>query len=566
MLQELSIRNLAIIDDLNINFFKGLTILSGETGAGKSIIINAINLLLGGRATSKLIRSGCESAEIEAFFHIDLNSNEAQIMKEQGLDPKEGLIVRRVISSNDRHKIYINGRLSTISVLTSLTENLASISGQHAHQGLLKEDQHLFILDKFGGLTPLRLKVYTLYHEIIPLIKKLQDLREKEKKQLAQIDFLKFQQNEISNISPVPGEDEELEKERILLANGEQLYNIMFESIEELYNSQGAVVERLVKVTKQVEKANEIDNNLEAHVNDLNEVVIRIEDIVEGLRSYLNGVQIDEKRLESVGERLDILNKLKRKYGADIESVLGHLDSIEKELESFETLSFQINEIEELLNTKKIELINQCNELSKKRKDKAKIFSDLVEKELAQLKMGSTKFQIHLDTIPVKDNKSKYLSFEDKSINETGIDQAKFLIAPNVGEKLKSLASIASGGELSRVVLALKAIGADTDSVATIVFDEVDAGIGGSVAELVGKKIEYLSKHHQVICITHLPQIAKFGNYHFKISKQITNGRTKTSILPLDNEERIQEIARMLGGLQMTKTTLDHAREMINQK
>lgn len=564
MLRELSIKNFAIIDDLHICFSDGLTILSGETGAGKSIILNAVNLLLGSRATAQLIRTDAESAELEATFQIAFKSRVSEIMVQHGYNSSEELLIRRIISRNGRHRIYINGRLATIQLLNSITENLASISGQHEHQGLLKEEQQLLILDQFGGLVPLRKQVSKLFHEILPLITELKKLNAIKDRQSEHIELLEFQKKEIIQTSITPGEDSALEKERMRLKNGETLYQAAHDSIEALYNTQGAVVERLVEVRRNLDRVCQIDSELSSAAKGIADTTFQIEDIIEELRNYLKNIQIDETRLEDVEARLDILQKLKRKYGGSLDAVIAHLESIEHELSEVENISDKINATEAKLSELHSQLAKLALKLSEKRDHTAINLAKKLEMELTTLKMSQTQFQVFLRTISAGDKADPYLTIDGKAIDETGIDCASFLIAPNVGENLKPLAGIASGGELSRVVLALKAILAETESVETVVFDEVDAGIGGGVAEVVGKKLSFLARHHQVICITHLPQIAKFGDHHFKISKHVEQGRTITNIDPLGDEERIKEIARMLGGVEITRATIDHAREMLD--
>ena len=566
MLRELSIRNFAIIDDLQISFSEGLAILSGETGAGKSIIINAVNLLLGSRATAKLIRTGYETAELEALFQIKKQSPIGKIMKDSGYNPEEGLLIRRIISRKDRHRIYINGRLTTIGILNLITENLASISGQHAHQGLLKEDQQLAIIDQFGGLTAAREKVSRCFHEIVPMIRKLNDLKHKRDRQAEHIQLLEFQQKEIRQASVTLGEDTALEQERTRLQNSEALFQAVQGGIEMLYDSQGAVVEGLLAVKKDLDKASTIDPLLAPKAERIAEAAFHLEDIADELRRYLKNIQMDESGLDTVEARLDTLVKLKRKYGGSLEAVLLRLESIDHELSEMENLSEDIADTEKKLFELHGKLTELTHKLSRDRKKTAKTLAQKVEKELTSLKMPHTKFKISFRTLPADEDADPYLTIEEQTVFETGIDQATFRIAPNVGEPLKPLSSIVSGGELSRVVLALKAILAETEAVEAIVFDEVDAGIGGSVAEVVGKKLSSLARHHQVICITHLPQIAKFGDHHFRISKRVSDGRTSTTIKRLSETERVKEIARMLGGEKITRATLDHAHEMLDNR
>ncbi len=566
MLRELSIRNFAIIDDLQISFSEGLAILSGETGAGKSIIINAVNLLLGSRATAKLIRTGYETAELEALFQIKKQSPIAKIMKDNGYNPEEGLLIRRIISRKDRHRIYINGRLTTIGILNLITENLASISGQHAHQGLLKEDQQLTIIDQFGGLTAVREKVSGCFHEIVPLIRKLNNLKHKRDRQAEHIQLLEFQQKEIRQASVTLGEDTALEQERTRLKNSEALFQAVQGSIEMLYDSQGAAVEALLAVKKDLDKASTIDPLLAPKAERIAEAAFHLEDVADELRTYLKNIQMDESFLDTVEARLDTLVKLKRKYGGSLETVLSRLESIDHELSEMGNLSEDIAATEKKLFELHGKLTELTHKLSMDRKKTAKTLAQKVEKELTSLKMPHTKFEISFRTMPADEDADPYLTIEEQTVFETGIDQATFRIAPNVGEPLKPLSSIVSGGELSRVVLALKAILAETEAVETVVFDEVDAGIGGSVAEVVGKKLSSLARHHQVICITHLPQIAKFGDHHFRISKRVSDGRTSTTIKQLSETERVKEIARMLGGEKITQATLDHAHEMLDNR
>ncbi|MFO7557969.1 MAG: DNA repair protein RecN [Desulfobacterales bacterium] len=566
MICELSIRNFAIIDDLHITFSNGLTILSGETGAGKSIIIHAVNLLLGSRATSRMVRTGSDTAELEAGFDLSKESRIAGIMKEAGFDPSEGLIIRRIISRNDRHRIYINGRLATIQILSSITENLASISGQHAHQGLLKEDQHLLILDQFGGLIKEREMMFRFFHKTIPLIKKLDQLYTRKSRQREKLELLEFQKKEIEEICVLPDEDALLEQEKRRLKNSETLYRSVQGVVEMLYDGQGSLIEKITEIAKTLEKAGEIDPALSSKSEGILELSYRVEDVTEELRNYADQITTDGKRLEDVENRIDLINRLKRKYGGSIESVAEHFEMICRELEDVENLADRISETEAELDDLHEKMTKLADSLSMKRKHTAQVLAVKVEQELSDLKMPQTEFEVFLDYLPASPETSKYLSHNGRLLSENGFDRARFLISPNIGESMKPLADIASGGELSRVVLALKAILVETDSVETVVFDEVDSGIGGSAAEVVGKKLASLSRFHQVICITHLAQIAKFGDHHYKISKEISKGRTKTIVEPLENKKRLEEIARMLGGEKITRATRNHAEEMLNQQ
>jgi DNA repair protein RecN (Recombination protein N) len=473
--------------------------------------------------------------------------------------------VRRVLSRADGNRVYVNGRLATLQVLSAVTENLASISGQHAHQGLLKEDQHLIILDQFAGLMPQRAAVAALYHEILPQLKRLKELAARQARQAELKELLQFQCREIEAAGVHEGEDRELEQERLRLKNAGALFEAVNAGIEGLYSGSGSAVERLAEVRRSLEKMGRIDPALAPPAEACAEVIYRVEDVVERLRAYLKSVEINEGRLEAVEARLDQLNRLKRKYGGSLEAVLEKQAQSAAELAAIENIGADIEAAETQLAEWHARISKQAGLLSKKRKEAAKRFTAQVAAELATLKMDGTEFGVQLTAAPADPQADPHLMVNACAVSESGIDRAVFTIAPNVGESLKPLAAIASGGELSRVVLALKSILARTESIATIVFDEVDAGIGGAVAEVVGRKLAELARHHQVICITHLPQIAKFGRCHFRISKQVAGGRTRTAITPLSADERTSEIARMLGGEKITRVTLEHAKELLKK-
>lgn len=566
MIRELAIKNFAIIEDLRISFNEGLTVLSGETGAGKSIIINAVNLLLGKRAAAAMIRTGAAAAELEADFIVPPKSIAAGIMAQMGFDPSDGFIVRRIISDNNRHKIYINGRLATMQQLVSITENLTSISGQHAHQGLLNEDQHLFILDQFAGLLPQREQLSAHYHTLVQLTKKLKELNAMKDRQDDQLALLEFQKQEIELAGLTPGEDAELEQERSRLKNSEHLLLRAGNCVDLLYDAPGAAAEKLSEVQKLLEKTSHLDPQLAGLHEDAGDVSARIEDMAGALRSYLASIEMDDARLDTVEERIDQLHKLKRKYGGSLEAVFDYLTSIDEQLSGLANLENDISATAASLQSCYDAMVKLAKDISKKRIKAARSFSKKVEKELADLNMRGTEFKVKVSPAPAGRQTDPYLKTDGNAIEETGFDRAAFLIAPNVGEDMKPLTAIASGGELSRVVLALKAIIAQTGSVETVVFDEVDAGIGGGTAEVVGKKLSALADFHQVICITHLAQIAKFAGHHVKISKTVVDNRTRTEIEPLDSRQRIEELARMLGGEKITPATMAHARELLGHE
>lgn len=563
MLQELAIRNFAIIDDVRIRLDTGLTVLSGETGAGKSIIINAVNLLLGARATARMVRTGAEEAELEALFQVPDEGRIPECMAAQDLDPAEGLLIRRIISANDRHRVYINGRLSTLQLLTEITEALASISGQHAHQILLKEEQHLAILDQFGELMPLRSRMEALYQQVARLVDERDALRRQAARQSEEREFLEFQLREIEDAAPDPDEDRTLEAERQRLRNAETLVQTVGGCVEILYATTGSASEQLGEARKRVERLLRFDDALSPIRDQLEDLRFRIEDAAESLRAYLASQDLDSARLDAVEARLDLLNRLKRKHGGTLEAVLEKQNTLFASLNGLDSLDDRIREMDRRLDKMYREAADVARELSTRRKEVGKSLARRVEQELSTLKMPDTRFELVFETFPAAGDLDACLQIDGNALKSLGIDRVAFFISPNPGEALKPLAAIASGGELSRVVLALKSILAINEAVETVVFDEVDAGVGGGVAEMVGRKLKELADRHQVICITHLAQIAKFADHHFRIVKAVESDHTVTSITPLDSKQRIEEIARMLGGTRITSKTLDHAREML---
>ncbi|MFO7885209.1 MAG: DNA repair protein RecN [Desulfobacteraceae bacterium] len=564
MLKELFIKNFAIIDDIRISFSNGLSVLTGETGAGKSIIIEAVNLLLGGRAAAGLVRTGEDSAELEALFDIPQDSEAAALMKEQEMDPNEGLMIRRIISSEGRHRVFINARLSTMQLLKQITKNLAGVSSQHAHQGLLKEDTHLYILDRFAKTLELRDQVSKLFHQLVPLEKEISALKKGIEKTKEENEFLHFQIQEIETAAISPEEDKTLELEKKRLKNGAEIFDVLNRSELEIYSGENSLVERLGAIKADFEKYGEIDPVLAEKGEKLSHSLFELEDLSQELRDHAAGIELDPQALEDTEARLDLIQKLKRKYGPTLEDLFENYKNLKDRLAATEHIEDTISGLELKRDALLKELVEKSTVLSDKRKKSGTVLGRLAEKELADLEMDQTRFEVSIHSDQADPEKNEITAPNGDKITENGMDRVAFLMAPNPGEALKPLNRIASGGELSRVVLALKAVLYDTESLGTLIFDEVDAGIGGRTSEKVGKKLETLADQYQVICITHLAQIAKYGSRHFKISKAVVNDRTVTSILPLDlQEDRVKEIARMIGGEEITPATLAHAREMI---
>ncbi|MEN8212051.1 MAG: DNA repair protein RecN [Thermodesulfobacteriota bacterium] len=565
MLSTLNIKNFAIIDDIQISFKNGFSVLTGETGAGKSIILEAVNLLLGSRVSADLVRSGCKSAELEAFFEIDKNSNTVKILENQGIENSDGLIIRRIITSSGRSRVFINSRQSTLELLKKVTQNLAGISSQHAHQGLLKEDNHLDILDEFAGTIDLKNDVKSLYQKIIPLKKKIRELNQDLEQQKKEQDFLQFQIDEISDAAILSNEDEKLEKKRQSLVNAAKTFEDVNAGIHEIHDKEGSVIERLSSLRNNLEKAGRAEEGLETITEQLSSTLFDLQDIAQGLRDFSSCIDLDPASLEQTDQRLDLISRLKRKYGGSLEALFKEYDIMENRLSTADRMENQIKTLKKDIREFSKQIVQKAEKLSGLRKTAGENLSTLARKELDVLEMGKAKFEVDFNCQITKES-DDIASSDRKRIGPDGMDRVRFLLSPNPGEALKPLVKIASGGELSRIVLALKAVLSKSNSLETLIFDEVDAGIGGATSEKVGFKLKQLSQKHQVICITHLAQIAKYAVNQFRISKDIINERTFTNIVPLDTpDQRVEEIARMIGGKDITKATLTHARELLEQ-
>jgi len=555
MLTELNIRNFAIIDELNVSFTGGLNMLSGETGAGKSIIIGAVSLLLGDRASSDLVRSAADSAVVEALFDVSGNKEVRKKLEEAGMNEGDELLLKRVVSREGRNKIYINGSSATLGMLASLGELLVNICGQREHQVLLDVDNHIDILDTFGALTSLRAEFYDLYADWQGLKKKLGELETRNNEKLQREELLRFQLDEIEKSDVKIGEDTALQDEKRILGNAQKLDEYATRAHDALYAAEGSLLERLGGVVDDIKEIRKIDAGLKVSAEDLESVFFNLEEISFVLRDYVKGITFDPARLEAIDDRLEYLGKLKRKYGATIEGILQRKEEVAEELEGIAYLGEEIARLSDEIGRREEILLEKAGDLSARRREAAATLKETIEDEIHSMRMADTVFEVRFAS-PTREG-------DISSLNPKGMDEVEFYLSTNIGEDLLPLNRIASGGELSRIVLAVKKVLAGTGAVGTVVFDEVDSGIGGAAAEVVGKKLKDVSRHHQVICITHLPQIACFGDTHFLVSKKVQGERTNAGMDLLSEEERLDEITRMLSGVEMTEKTRQHASEML---
>ena len=563
MLQELFVRDFAIIESLHVTFAAGLTMITGETGAGKSILVGALSLLMGGRASAEMIRSGCDEAVVEAIFDISRISEITEILAGYGLDVEGGqMLVRRVISRTGKNRIMIGDRLATMQMLAQLSGMLVDISGQFSQQLLLQSEKHIELLDAYGGLMPLRLRYQEQYARFQELAAELNSLCRNRLEAEQRRDLLAFQFDEISRAQLSAAEEDSLVQERSIVSSAQSLYERTYGVYTALYEDEQSCLVMLKRLAHQLQDAAAIDPSLESQHAALESYLFGIEDTALSLRDYAEKITMDPGRLDHIESRLDELYRLKKKYGKTIPEIIIYFNEIQTELENIEGSGGRIDELKRDLADRCEKLWVLASELSSGRTHAAQSLKKKVEAELASIGMKKAFFSARI-------NAAQRTCIDDPAtacsgLTAQGMDTVEFFISPNKGEELKPLSRIASGGEISRIVLALKKIIAANYRVPTLLFDEVDAGIGGAVAESVGRKLMEISTSHQVLCITHLPQIACFGFQHLSVQKQDKNGRTLTSVALLDQEGRLSELSRMLGGIKISEATRKHAHEMLS--
>lgn len=555
MLKELIITNLALIEKLHVSFGEGLTVLTGETGAGKSIILQAIHLLGGGKAAATWIRSGAETATVEALF--ELNPQHEMVLEkltEMGCEPEAELVVKRVISLKGSSRYFMNGSLATAKAVGDVMENLLSVASQHDHQQLLQPRSHLDCIDAVGGLWPQRLIVSQCYDKWTEARGLYQDLVAKERDKEQRKDFLSFQVREIEEAAASPGEDGALilERDRLrasddLIALGKKSWHLLAE----------AVNTPLSLVRKNLAQMAAFDHSLTGVAEEVAGNCYQLEDHVQAIRNYVETLASDPARLDVVTARLDLLQRLKRKYGGELDAVLAFGSEAKRELAEIEALDERLVALEKEMHQNEAALREAATQLSKARLAAALELAGNIRLSLVSLCFEQAVFEINF-----RDGDSRELG----AISRLGWDRPEFVFSANQGEEPKPLAKVASGGELSRLMLALKTLLAQKDQVDTVIFDEIDAGISGKAAEAVAKKIRELAGHHQVFCITHLPQIASLADEHFLVHKYVVDARTRTSIIPLSDEKREHELARMLDGDSVTEQTLAYVRTLMERK
>jgi DNA repair protein RecN (Recombination protein N) len=547
MIRELKIKNLALIEELHLVFEPYLTVFTGETGAGKSIVLQAIALLSGRRQSSSWVRTGAKQAVVEALFTLPDNPALRQKMLDMGLEADGELLIKRVLSVNGSSRFYLNGSLATARLVTQITENLLSVASQHDHQQLLAPSYHLDFVDLAGDLWEARESVAALYDQWSAADKELAALRQKEMDREQRRDFLSYQYKEISGAALELGEDEKLTEVRQRLKSSDNLQRLGRNCIGDLTSAEDS----LARARKEITAMAELDPTVGQLAEGVAEQSYLAADFVAGLRDYMNQLPADQCQLEEIGARIDLLQQLKRKYGATLAEVIAYGQKAKDELEALDSLDERLTELEALCAGLRQKLQRQAEDLSKTRRRVAAELARAIKEELQALNFTKAEFEVVF-----QENKAG-------AMQRSGLDRPEFMFSANPGEPLKPLAKVASGGELSRLMLALRCILAQKDLIDTVIFDEVDAGIGGKAAEAVARKIKELSCHHQVMCITHLPQIAAGARVHFVVEKEEAGGRTRTSINLLAEEERAAELARMLAGAAVSGQTMAFAAELL---
>jgi DNA repair protein RecN (Recombination protein N) len=558
MLKLLRINNIALVMRVEIDLGPGLTLLTGETGAGKSILVDALGLLLGNRATSELIRSGEDRAVVEAVVE---GPGLQSFLEEHGLPSEDGdAVLRREIQAEGKGRATINGALVPVSVLRDLSPHIARIHGQHEPQGLLEPETHLGLVDRHAGLVSDAERVAALYRALRDVEAALEALRRGRQEGERRRETLEFQAGEIEKARLSRGEEEGLRQEKTIQANADRLASLTSQAYALLYEDEEAVATRLGQAYRKVEELAEIDPRFIPHLESRKAVLGQVEDLALSLRDYRESVNVSPGRLDEIETRLALIDRLKKKYGETVEDILEFGKRCREELLDLSSPAERQAELETKRRAAASQYFAAARELSSKRRVAARDLEKRVAAALGDLAMQRTRFKVQFDPdIPPAN------ADDPSSWSERGIESAEVVLSPNPGEDLKPLAKIASGGELSRILLALNSVASLEDAGQTLVFDEVDAGIGGGVAEVLGRKLKAIAARHQVLCVTHLPQVASFADRHYAVRKRVDRGRTVTEVVALDADERVEEVARMLGGETVTDTARRHAREMVKQ-
>jgi DNA repair protein RecN (Recombination protein N) len=566
MLKSFEVKDYALIEHILVEFGNGLNIITGETGAGKSILIDAMSLLLGERASTDVVRKGAQKSFVEGIFDVKGNKNVKVILKENEVDFSDELIIRREISLKGSNRCFINDTPVNLNLVKDIGNLLVDLHGQHEHQSLLRTETHIDYLDEFGDYQEILLQYKKVYSELLQKENELRTLQEKENSIKEKKDFYSFQINEIDNVAPQENEDENLNEELKILESSEKLAELTSEVYLLLYESENSIQSSLSKVKSLIQKLTEIDKSFSEALDESESALAQIEDISNFVRSYNSKINIDTEEVEAKRERLASINLLKKKYGGSVKAILDYRKKIGEEFELAENFTGKIVELNNNILELRKSAGSLAKDLSQKREQAAKLVKKGIEETLQELGIQEPHFKTEIVNSQSEKNSGVLIDAKYFKATSNGIDEIEFYISTNPGEDLKPLAKVASGGEVSRIMLSLKSTLAKNDKLPLLIFDEIDVGISGRIAQKVGRALKNLSAFHQVISITHLAQIASLADHHFSIEKTAQNERVISSIKKLPKSERITEIARLLSGEKVTEASLKSARELISQK
>jgi DNA repair protein RecN (Recombination protein N) len=560
VLLQLSIRNIVLIERLVLELTPGFNAITGETGAGKSMVVDALSLVLGGRARPELVRSGADEAEVEALFELSPSSRVAAKLDAGGIPGERELVVRRVVQAEGRSRAYINGRICTASQLADLAADLCDIASQHESVALTDPSTHIEYLDAFGRLEADRARMAEQVDALAAVVRELDAVSAQERGRAEREDFLNWQIREIDEVEPRDGEETELASELARLRHADKLQVATRGAAERLYEGEGAACDELARVSAELDQAAAIDGALALFARTIESARAELADAARALARYADSVEASPERLQEVEERSFRLQKLLRKHGPTTADLIAHRSALARELAALANASERVAELELEKSRRVTEVAAAARALSRKRRDAAEKLADAIGRELAQLGMGRARVVVEVTPTAAMGDA---LTVDGARLTRAGVDRVEFLIAPNRGEEPRPLRKIASGGELSRALLALKRVLASEGPAGTYVFDEVDAGVGGAIAEVIGHAIADIARHRQVVCITHLPQIAALADAHFVVDKTETRGRTHTTVRRLSSAERIDEVARMIGGIKVGDAARHAAAELL---
>jgi DNA repair protein RecN (Recombination protein N) len=556
----LRVRSFAIIESLEVELDAGLNIVTGETGAGKSILVDALQLVLGARGRPEVVRTDAEAAEVEALFDLSDQPETLGTVRDQGIETDGELLIRRVVSATGRTRAYINGRLATLAQLKEVTKGLADISSQHEYHSLADSRHHLTYLDAFAKHESLVEEVGQAHAALVEAAARVEEVVTEERGKADREDLLRYQVNEIDTLREALETEDALLAERERLRHAEKLGTAAGEAEAQLYSDDRSICGAVSRIATSLEHASAYDPILTPMAGQVRDALVQLEDAASELGSYARELSFDPNRLGMLEDQLDRLSRIKRKYGETGSEILAYRDQAAEELDSLERYEERLDRYQREFDEALDEASRVALALRRKRQTAAVKLSKAISKELSSLGMGEAKVTVELAAL---EGGPRELQVEGARLSPTGIDHAELLIAPNRGEEAKPLRKIASGGELSRAMLAIKRVLAGLGPASLYVFDEVDAGVGGAVAEVIGRKIHEVAQHSQVLCITHLPQISAYADAHYRVHKEVVGKRTKSDIRLLSDTERLEEIARMLGGVTVTDQARAAAQELI---